>query len=120
MLDKAVNVDEILRVQNEILNTQSQIDSYKGQAKYLENTASSVKITVYLSTDEYSLPYAPQDGFRPNVIFKQAVRALVLTLRGLASKGIWVAVYSVIWVPILASAVLVRKFLKNRKTPKKA
>ncbi|MFH1566264.1 MAG: DUF4349 domain-containing protein, partial [bacterium] len=109
MLSKAVNVEEILQVQREILNLQSQIDSYKGQALYLEKTSSSLKITTYLSTDEYSLPFAPQDGFRPNVIFKQAVRALVITIRGLATKAIWVGVYSIIWVPVLLIFLLVKK-----------
>lgn len=118
MLSKAVNVEEILQVQREILNLQSQIDSYKGQALYLEKTSSSLKITAYLSTDEYSLPFAPQDGFRPNVVFKQAVRALVITIRGLATKAIWVGVYSIIWVPVLLIFLLVKKFLKKSSVNK--
>ena len=118
MLSKAANVEEILQVQREILNLQSQIDSYKGQALYLEKTSSSVKVTAYLSTDEYSLPFAPQDGFRPKVVFKQAVRALVLTIRGLAVKAIWIGVYSVIWVPALLIFLLVKKFLKKSSVKK--
>jgi len=113
MMERAVTVEEILRVQSEILNKQNQIDYYKGQALYLEKTSSSVKITAYLSTDEYSLPFAPQDGFRPNVVFKQAVRALVLTVRSLAVKAIWIGVYSVIWVPALLVFLLIKKLLKN-------
>jgi hypothetical protein len=66
----------------------------------LEKTAKLAKITLYLSTDEYVLPYAPTTPFRPEVIFKQAVRSLVGTLRGLVRLGIWLGVYSVIIVPV--------------------
>jgi len=109
VLNKATTVEEILKVQTEILNIQDQMDSLKGQAQYLEKTSSSVKITVYLSTDEYSLPYAPQTGFRPNVIFKEAVRSLVLDARKLASLAIWVGVYAVIWAPILTILIILKR-----------
>jgi len=69
------------------------------------------KITLNLSTDEFSLPYAPAEPFKPANIFKQAVRSLVGTLRGIIKLLIWVGVFGVIWIPIL----LVMFFIKRRK-----
>ena len=115
ILVKAEKVDDILRVQREIINLQSQIDNLIGQQKYLEKTAENALLTVYLSTDEWSLPYAPENpSFRPNVIFKQAVRSLVQTLRGIAEKLIWIVVFSVVWLPGLLVILLVRHKRKHK------
>lgn len=114
IMDKATKVPDILQVQREIISLQSQIDSLKGQQEYLKNSAKSAKLTIHLSTDEWSLPYAPEDSsFRPNVIFKQAIRSLVQTIRGLVAKLIWVGVYSIIWVPIVIVIGIIWKKKKN-------
>ncbi|MBL7158938.1 DUF4349 domain-containing protein [Candidatus Microgenomates bacterium] len=111
IMDQAIEINDILQIQRELINLQSQIDDLKGKEKYLEQTAKLAKITVYLSSDEFALPYTPATPFRPSVIFKLAVRSLILTLRGLASRLIWIAVYSVIWLPI----ILIILFIKKRK-----
>lgn len=113
ILAKAEKVDEILRVQREIISLQEEIDRLKGRQQYLEKTAQNARLTINLATDEWSLPYAPETkSFRPKVIFKQAVRSLVLTLRSLAAMAIWLGVYSVIWLPLLLIALFL---LKRRK-----
>ena len=115
ILIKAVNVDEIIRVQQAILSVQDQIDSLKGSIKYMDETSKTMLITVNLSTDELALPYAPNDPWRPNVIFKTSVRSLLTSLRGIGSGLIWVAVYSLIYVPLIIIFVVVKKYLKSRK-----
>lgn len=114
ILGQAVKVEEILQVQRELVNLQEQIDSLKGQQKYLEKNAEMSKITVYLATDELELPYAPSEAWRPAVIFKQAVRTLVKTLRKIGTALIWLGVYAVIWIPALA----IYLFLIRRKKKK--
>lgn len=99
IMSKATQIQDILNVQRELISLQDQIDSLKGRQQYLEQTAKLAKITVYLSTDEFALPYAPSERFRPEVIFKQAVRSLVTNIRNLAGLLIWVFVYGVIWIP---------------------
>jgi len=111
IMDKASQIQDILDVQRELINLQSQIDDLKGQQQYLEKSAQMAKVTLYLSTDELSLPYAPSEAWRPQAIFKQATRSLVGTLRALGTLVIWVAVYAVVWVPILIIII----FLRRRK-----
>jgi hypothetical protein len=114
IMAKAEKIDDILRVQQEIFNLQSQIESIKGQQNYLANSAKSVKITIYLSTDELSLPYAPAQPWRPEVVFKLAVRSVLGTLQQLGTLVIWLAVYAVIWVPVgVIFLILRRKYLKS-------
>ena len=116
MLSKAVNVDEIMRVQQAVLGTQDQIDSLKGRLRYLDATSRSSLITVYLSTDEFELPYTPDQPWRPNVVFKYAIRSLIEVLRTAGSAIIWVGVYSIIWLPALALVIFIRKRLQTKKT----
>lgn len=110
IMEKATQIADILNIQREIINLQSQIDSFKGQKQYLEQSAKLAKLTVYLSTDELALPYAPSEAWRPKVIFKQAVRSLIGNLRRLGTVLIWVAVYSVVWIPVgIIVFVILRK-----------
>jgi len=118
ILKTAVKVQDILEVNRELINLQAQIDDLKGRQKYLEQTAKLAKISVYLSTDELALPYAPSETFRPLVIIKQAVRSLVLTLRKLATAVIWALIYLPIWILLFLGYLLVKK-IKNLKKTKK-
>jgi hypothetical protein len=112
-MDQAKLVPDLLSVQRELINLQSQIDSLKGQQKYFEQSAKLSKITIYLSTDELALPYAPDNSWRPAVVFKEAVRSLIYNLRSLANLIIWLVVYS----PIIIVGLLAFFFLRH-KLPK--
>ncbi len=109
IMNKAEKVEDILRVQQEIFNIQSQIDNITGQQRYLSKNAQMVKITIYLSTDELSLPFAPIQSFRPDVIFKQAVRSMLTSVQKLGSLLIWVVVYAVIWIPVVLIIFIIKR-----------
>jgi len=115
ILDSATKVQDILQVQRELSNMQRQIDSLVGQRESIENNAALTKITVYLSTDELSLPYTPDNKFRPNVIFKLAIRSMVGSLQSVGAFIIWTVAYSVIWIPAAAVIYFARKYWMKRK-----
>lgn len=116
IMNQAESVNEILQVQNQIFQLQSQIDRLIGQQQYLKDTSETVKITIYLSTDEYSLPYIPDTSWRPGAVLKEAIRSLILDIRGLANKLIWITVYAVIWIPLAIIGVVIIRSWKSRKT----
>ncbi len=101
ILDRATAVSDLLNVQQQLVSLQSQIDSIRGQQKYLEQSSKLSLVSIYLSTDDLALPYAPSNEWRPAVVFKEAVRSLVGSFRNLGSMLIWVFVYSPIIIPIL-------------------
>lgn len=101
IMESAVRIEDLLNVQRELINLQSQIDFLRGQQKYLEQTAKLSLVTVYLATDELALPYAPDKAWRPVVIFREAVRSLIGSMRGLGTALIWAGVYAAVWLPIL-------------------
>jgi len=84
---------------------------------YMDGASSTTLITIYLSTDELGLPYAPSQAWRPEVIFKQAVRSLLLNARSVANLGIWVVVYIPALVFVWVAWVLVKRFVFKRKNP---
>ncbi len=115
MLSSATEFDDILRAQTEILNVQSQIDQVKGQIKYMEGTSATALVSIDLSTDALELGYAPENSWRPKVVFKQAVRSLVANARKLGNTVIWAGVYSAIWVPVAVVVLVVRKKKRANK-----
>ena len=119
ILAQALEIKDITNLTREILSVQSQIDSYIGQQESLKQNASLAKLTIYMSTDELALPYAPSETFRPNVIFKLAVRSLIGFTRGLATWAIWIGVYAVVWVPALVIFIVIKRWRKNKTNPQK-
>ncbi len=115
LMKEAGTVEQKMAILNQLQSLQQQIDSLVGQEKYLKDTAGMSYINVSLSTDEYELPYAPSGSWRPSVVFKQAVRDLVLDLRELGNLLIWVMVYGVIWIPV-ATIILYVRAKRRQKT----
>jgi hypothetical protein len=114
LLNKATTVSDISSIQEKIIYTQEQIDALKGDQKALEQNAAMTKVTLYLSTDELALPYTPDTAFRPTVIFKQAVRSLLNSLRIGGNALIWIGVYSVIWVPAIVIFIGYKRWRKRK------
>ena len=117
ILDKATTVNERLTVQQALNQIQDQIDSYKGQLQYMDGTTKTSKLTVYVSTDELGLPYTPAQSWRPQVIFKQAVRSMLGTLQDIGSFGIWLAVYLPIILGAVVVFVVIKKIIRKRSKP---
>lgn len=117
IMKKAEKIEDILRVQQEIFSLQGQIEAIKGQQNYLTKTAEMSRLTVYLSTDELALPYAPSDSWRPEVVFKQAVRSLLKTAQKLGTAAIWLAVYLAALAPVLVIVFLLYRRLVKLRAP---
>jgi len=112
ILDKAISVEDIMNVQQQLIGLQQQIDNVKGQQKYYEQSAKLSKITIYLSTDDLALPYAPTNEWRPAVVLKEAVRSLVLTFRSIGNLLIW----GIVYLPIIILIIGIILFWKKRQS----
>ncbi len=116
--DQAESYDEILAGTREVISLQQQIDNLKGRQLYLEQTSKLALVNISMSADEFALPYAPDSNFRPAVIFKLAVRSLLTTLQGFGTLGIWIAVYSLVWIPLIILIWFVNRIIRRRNTKK--
>lgn len=115
ILNSAVTVQEIMSVQPYITQIQYEIDGVKGQTNYIDGATKSSLITMYLSTDELSLPYTPEKSWRPQVVFKNAVRSLLAHVQTAGTALIWLGVYSVIIAPAAAIVLIIYLLRKRRQ-----
>lgn len=117
-LEQAEKIEDILRIQNEIINQQNQIDNYKGKLKYLDGASSTTLISIKLSTDELELPYITSQAWRPVVVFKQAYRAMLKDLIKVGNAGIWFVTYIPVFLTyifiFLVGRFIIRKIFKKR------
>jgi len=109
IIDKAVTAGEILNIQERIFQVQDQIDNLKGQLDYMDKSSTTSLVTMTVSTDELGLPYYPVKTWRPDVIFKQAVRSLLGVLMSVGTLGIWFAVFSPLVILVILVIILIRR-----------
>ncbi len=112
IMDSASTVDQMLKVQKQLFSIQDQIDRIVGQLDSMKKRSQTSLVSIQLSTDELSLPYAPKDNFRPALTYKYAVRSLLGTLRTIVNAGIWLGVYAVLIVPF---GIIIWLFYKKNK-----
>lgn len=114
--EKSGKAEDVLAIYDRIVAVRGEIESIKGQMKYLADRAGMSTITVHLSPEVPDTEVVPS-GWRPDQTLKDAVSALVSLLQGLVNLGIWLAVFSVCLLPFLAIAgviLLVVYILRRR------
>lgn len=114
LLKKTTKVEEILQVQRELNNLQSQIDAYKGQQKYLEANSALANITVNLAIDEGELPIQPENKWEPANVLKASIRSLTTFAQNLSYAAIAIAVYAVVWVPVGLILFVLYRILRKK------
>jgi hypothetical protein len=113
ILERAVTVEEILKVQEKLSQVRSQIEQIKGRIQYLEQQTSMSLITVSLEPDGSD---APLTVFNWNPIreARNALRGFLTFLTLLGTILIWVLVFSPVWGGVIALIYLIRR-LRRRK-----
>jgi len=96
LLDKAENVEEMLKVQRELSKVRGEIEQIEGRMKYLEQTSETSLIEINLQeTKGLTEPWSA------SAALKSAVRGLTTFGRGLATVLIWLGIFCWAWVPPL-------------------
>ncbi|HSH03286.1 MAG TPA: DUF4349 domain-containing protein [Anaerolineae bacterium] len=101
-LDEADNVEEALRVSNELSALESQIEVLKGRIQYLSQSAAFSTINVELTPYILRQPVIPA-GWQPSENARQAFDSLISTLQYLIDILIFAVIY---WFPILLIAAI--------------
>ncbi|MFC1903046.1 DUF4349 domain-containing protein [Chloroflexota bacterium] len=100
LLDKAIDVEDILRIYDSLSRVRSEIEQIKGRMQYLERTSSMSLITVRLEPEASAKPLA-RAGWNALEVLKSAVRGLVTAGQVIASIAIWLILFIPIWGTIL-------------------
>lgn len=115
ILAKAVTVEDIMRVRPYIQQLQNEIDEIKGSLIYMDGASKTSLVTIYMSTDELSLPTTETLAWRPAVIMKAAYRSLLGTLMKLGTIGIWLGVYSLLIIPAFTIGFIIYLAAKRKR-----
>lgn len=115
LLEKAEDVEDILRIYESLSRVRSEIEQLKGRMRYLEQISSLSLISVYLepaATDK-SLVGA---GWSALEILKSAVRGIITFGQWLGILAIWLLIFTPIWGTILG-IILWRRRRKRKVAP---
>jgi hypothetical protein len=116
LLDKADDVEDILRIYEKLSQIRSEIEQLKGQIQYLERTTSMSYIGISLQPEASTKPLA--SIWSALEVLKSAVRGLVATSQVLASIAIWLLIFIPVWGTILGIVIWrIRRRRQQKTTP---
>jgi hypothetical protein len=92
--EKTKRAADVLEVHEQLTTIRGQIEQTKGRMGYLTQTSSMSTIALDITPDALAAPVI-QPGWQPLVVVKNASRALVGALQGLADIAIWIIIYVV-------------------------
>ena len=109
IMEKAEEVEDILKVQGELTNVRGQIERIQGRMLYLERTSVTSLITVSLSV----VKPATQTGWEANETLDAAIRGIVHFGQFLVDAIIWLGIFCFVWIPPLVIWLRRRRRRKN-------
>jgi hypothetical protein len=111
LLDKAVDVEDILRIYDYLTRIRAEIEQLKGRIQYLEQTTSTSLISVSLQPEEAVVG----GGWSVVSVLKAAARGLVVAGKVLGTIAIWLLIFIPIWGTILGIILWRRHKRRARK-----
>ncbi len=96
LLEKADDVEDILKIYDKLSQVRSEIEQLKGQIQYLERTAAMSYIEIDLRPEASTKPLV-RAGWSALETLKAAVRGLVTAGQIIASIAIWLLIFIPIW-----------------------
>jgi len=100
LLEKAEDVEDILRIYESLSRVRQEIEQIKGRMLYLERTTSMSLIWVYLEPEVTAKPLV-HAGWSALEALKSAVRGIVIFGQWLGILAIWLVIFIPVWGTIL-------------------
>ncbi len=112
-LNRAAELEDILRVENELTRVREQIERMDGRLRYLTNRVSFSTISITLQDKAKAETIIPPKSFSTAQEFTSAARSMLGFLQGIWSLVIWVLVWSPVYVPLgFIAYVALKRFRK--------
>jgi len=112
LLQKAENVEDILRIYERLSQVRSEIEQLKGRIQYLENTSSMSLISTRLEPETTAKPLV-RAGWNIVETFKSALRGIVIAGQVIGTIAIWLLIFIPIWGTVLG-IILWRRHKKKK------
>ncbi len=117
IMKDARTISDTLQVQRELANVQSDIERRKGRIQFLERSSSMSLITVTLSVPGSQKPLV-DEGWSFVDTVKDALRALVIVGKGVATLAIWAFFFIPFWAAIIAVVYFLRRRQRVARPPR--
>jgi len=114
LLEKAEDVEDILRIYDSLSRVRSEIEQIKGRMQYLERTSSMSLISVNLEP-EATAGGLVRAGWSALEVLKSAVRGIVVFGQWLGAAVIWLLIFSPVWGTIAGIIYWRRRKKKAQK-----
>jgi hypothetical protein len=119
IMSSAHKTEDVLAVYNQLVQVREQIEIIKGQIQYYEQSAALSAIVVELLADEAVQPLTI-GAWQPIGVAKDAIQALINALKFIANGLIWIALFILPVVTLLALVflvplILIVKTMRNRR-----
>jgi hypothetical protein len=116
--ERTSKAEDVLAVHREITNIRSQIERLKGRMQYLEKMTAMATINIELVPDALARPIVVA-GWRPSGTAASALRSLVRTLQSIVEAAIWLIIYVlptlvVIAIPFAILWMIWRRWRRKR------
>lgn len=116
---KTQKAEDVLKVYQELTKVRGEIERIKGRMQFLNNQTALATVNIDLIPDVLAKPVV-EPGWRPLETLKNAGRALVNTLKGLADALIWLIVYLlpvliILAIPIILLVLALRWLARRRR-----
>jgi len=117
--ERTSKAEDVLAVHREITNIRGQIEQLKGRMQYLEKMTAMATINIELVPDALARPIVVA-GWRPSGTAANALRSLVRTLQSIVEAAIWLIIYVlptlvVIAIPFAILWMIWRRWRRKRK-----
>lgn len=120
IMNQATDTEDILNAFYQLNSVTEQIEVLKGQIQYYEESAAMSAISVEITASEAVQPITI-GGWEPAGVAKEAIQALIGALQGIADALIWLALYILPILLLIALPVwLVIRFIRGRKPKSKS
>ena len=101
LFERSGKVSDVLEVQRELTNMRGQIESLQGRLNYLSQTTATSLVSVWFHPTTSTAPIS-DPAWSPSETARGATRGLAAFGRWSADVAITVAIFSPVWVPIVA------------------
>ncbi len=92
IMEEATDTEDVLNVYNQLIYIREQIEVIKGQINYFEQSAAFSAVHVSIIADAAVQPLTI-GGWEPGGVAKDAIQALINTLKAIADAAIWIVLY---------------------------
>ena len=125
IMDSATKTEDVMMVYNQLVQVRQQIETIKGQMKYYEDSARLSAINVTIQAQESVAPLTI-GGWQPVGVARNAIQALLNTLKFIANAMIWIVLFVlpvvvviglIIWLFVFIILAIFRRGKKNKPNP---